>query len=157
MKKILLLVVFGIGTLLIGKAQVQGESKIHVLGQHGLRFNEWGIGAGWEYFFAEKFGFMPNYTRIFPTVGSSSNFSADLRYYLSTGKSQVYAMTGYSLTSENPQPGSAGTNRNYSGANVGVGAVIPIVDWVALSTEFKIQSQGFRQTYFRFGLSFPLK
>ena len=157
MKKKLLLLVLWVGILSIGKAQIQGESRIHVLGQHGLRFNEWGIGAGWEYFFAEKFGFMPNYTRIFPNVGSSSNFSADLRYYLSTGKSQVYAMSGYSLTSENPQPGSAGTKRNFSGANVGVGAVIPLVEWIKLSTEFKTQSQGFRQPYFRFGLSFPMK
>jgi len=157
MKKILLLLVIGIGSLALGKAQTQGESRVHVLGQHGLRYNEWGLGAGWEYFFAEKFGFMPSYTRIFPNVGNASNFSADLRYYLSTGKSQVYAITGYSLTNENPQPGSAGTKRNYSGANVGVGAVIPIMDWLALSTEFKIQSQGLRQPYVRFGLAFPLK
>jgi hypothetical protein len=156
MKKFLLLLTIGIGALSLSQAQTQGESRFHVLGQYGLRFEEWGIGAGWEYFFAEQFGFMPSYTRIFPNVGNSGNFSADLRYYLSTGKSQVYAMTGYSLTSENPQPGSAGTKRNYSGANVGVGAVIPVTSWVALSTEFKIQSQGLRQTYFRFGLTFPM-
>lgn len=156
MKKLLLILLIGFGTISLTKAQTQGESRLHVLGQYGLRLNEPGIGLGWEYFFAEKFGFMPNYTRIFPNVGNGSNFSADLRYHLSTGKSQVYAMTGYSLTSENPQPGSAGTRRNQSGANVGVGAVVPIVEWVALSTEFKFQSQGFRQTYFRFGLAFPL-
>jgi hypothetical protein len=156
MKKFLLLLTLFLGSLSLSLAQTKGDSRIHVLGQHGLRFNEWGIGAGWEYFFAEQFGLMPSYTRIFPNVGNASNFSTDLRYYFSTGKSQVYAMTGYSLTNENPQPGSAGTKRNFSGANVGVGAVIPVTDWVALSTEFKIQSQGLRQTYFRFGLAFPL-
>jgi hypothetical protein len=156
MKKYLLLLIIGIGVLSISNAQTQGESRGHLLGQYGLRFDEWGVGAGWEYFFAEQFGLMPSYTRIFPAVGNASNFSVDLRYYLSTGQSQVYAMTGYSLTTENTQPGSAGTKRNYSGANVGVGAVIPITSWVALSTEFKIQSQGLRQPYFRFGLAFPM-
>ena len=156
MKKVYLFLIISFGLFSVALAQSQGESRVHVLGQHGLRFNEWGIGAGWEYFFAEQFGLMPSYTRIFPNVGNSSNFSADLRYYLSTGKSQVYAMTGYSLTNENPQPGSAGMKRKYSGANVGVGAVIPVTEWVALSTEFKIQSQGLRQTYFRFGLAFPM-
>jgi hypothetical protein len=115
-----------------------------------------GIGLGWEYFFAPQFGLMPSYTQLFPTIGRAGNFSADLRYYLSKDKSQVYVVTGYSLTSENSQPGAAGTKRNLSGANVGVGAVVPLTDWVGLSTEFKFQSQGFQQTYFRFGLEFPL-
>ena len=118
--------------------------------------DEPGIGLGWEYFFAPQFGLMPSYTQIFPAVGRASNFSADLRYYLSKDKSQVYVVTGYSLTSENPQASAAGTKRNYSGANVGVGAVVPLTDWVGLSTEFKFQSQGIQQTYFRFGLDFPL-
>lgn len=137
-------------------AQEVGDSRVHVLGQYGLRFDEWGVGAGWEYFFADKFALMPHYTRIFPMVGSASNFSADLRYYLTTGASPVYVLTGYSLTTQNNNPGTAGTKRSSSGANVGVGAVIPLTEWVALSTEFKFQSQGFRQTYFRFGLAFPL-
>ena len=118
--------------------------------------DEPGIGLGWEYFFAPQFGLMPSYTQIFPAVGRAGNFSADLRYYLSKDKSQVYVITGYSLTSENPQPGAAGTKKNLSGANVGVGAVVPLTNWVGLSTEFKFQSQGFQQTYFRFGLDFPL-
>ena len=99
---------------------------------------------------------MPSYTQLFPRIGRAGNFSADLRYYLSNEKSQVYVITGYSLSSENSQPDAAGTRRNISGANVGVGAVIPLTDWVGLSTEFKFQSQGIQQTYFRFGLQFPL-
>jgi hypothetical protein len=148
-----LLLICGIGHL---QAQEQGDSRVHLLGQYGLRLDEPGIGLGWEYFFAPKFGLMPSYTQIFPAVGRASNFSADLRYYLSEGKSQVYVVSGYSLTTENTQPNTAGTRRNMSGANVGVGAVIPITDWVGLSTEFKFQSQGIQQTYFRFGLQFPL-
>lgn len=156
MKQLLLLVLLlcGSGGYLL--AQQQGDSRIHVLGQYGLRMDEPGLGAGWEYFFAPNFGFMPSYTQIFPAIGRAGNFSADLRYYLSTEKSQVYVITGYSLTSENSQPDAAGTRKNASGANVGVGAVIPLTDWVGLSTEFKFQSQGIRQTYFRFGLQFPL-
>ena len=137
-------------------AQELGDSRLHVLGQYGLRLEEPGIGLGWEYFFAPQFGLMPSYTQLFPSVGRSSNFSADLRYYLSKEKSQVYVLAGYSLTSENSQPGTAGTKRNLSGANVGVGAVVPLTNWVGLSSEFKFQSQGFQQTYFRFGLEFPL-
>lgn len=156
MKKALLILLFVLGATVQLQAQEKGDSRVHVLGQYGLRYDDWGIGAGWEYFFAEKFGFMPSYTQIFPQVGNSGNFSADLRYYLSTEKSQVYAMAGYSLTFENTQPGTAGTRRNLSGANVGVGAVITLTEWVALSTEFKFQSQGLRQTYLRFGLAFPL-
>jgi hypothetical protein len=156
MKKLVLLTFLIFGSFNAMQAQEQGDSRLHVLGQYGLRLDEPGIGLGWEYFFAPKFGLMPSYTQIFPAVGRASNFSADLRYYLSEGKSQVYVVSGYSLTSENSQPETAGTKRNLSGANVGVGAVVPISDWVGLSTEFKFQSQGIQQTYFRFGLQFPL-
>jgi hypothetical protein len=156
MKNLLLLTFLIFGSFNVLQAQEQGDSRLHVLGQYGLRLDEPGIGLGWEYFFAPKFGLMPSYTQIFPAVGRASNFSADLRYYLSEGKSQVYVVSGYSLTSENSQPETAGTKRNLSGANVGVGAVVPITDWVGLGTEFKFQSQGIQQTYFRFGLQFPL-
>jgi hypothetical protein len=156
MKNLLLVTFLLFGSITILQAQEQGDSRVHVLGQYGLRMDEPGIGLGWEYFFAPQFGLMPSYTQLFPTIGRAGNFSADLRYYLSKDKSQVYVVTGYSLTSENSQPGAAGTKRNLSGANVGVGAVIPLTDWVGLSTEFKFQSQGFQQTYFRFGLEFPL-
>jgi len=156
MKNLLLVTFLLFGSITILQAQEQGDSRVHVLGQYGLRMEEPGIGLGWEYFFAPQFGLMPSYTQLFPAIGRAGNFSADLRYYLSKDKSQVYVVTGYSLTSENSQPGAAGTKRNLSGANVGVGAVIPLTDWVGLSTEFKFQSQGFQQTYFRFGLEFPL-
>jgi len=156
MKNLLLVTFLLFGSITILQAQEQGDSRLHVLGQYGLRMDEPGIGLGWEYFFAPQFGLMPSYTQLFPTIGRAGNFSADLRYYLSKDKSQVYVVTGYSLTSENSQPGAAGTKRNLSGANVGVGAVIPLTDWVGLSTEVKFQSQGFQQTYFRFGLEFPL-
>jgi hypothetical protein len=156
MKNLLLVTFLLFGSITILQAQEQGDSRVHVLGQYGLRMEEPGIGLGWEYFFAPQFGLMPSYTQLFPTIGRAGNFSADLRYYLSKDKSQVYVVTGYSLTSENSQPGAAGTKRNLSGANVGVGAVVPLTDWVGLSTEFKFQSQGFQQTYFRFGLEFPL-
>ncbi len=156
MKNLLLVTFLLFGSITFLQAQEQGDSRLHVLGQYGLRMDEPGIGLGWEYFFAPQFGLMPSYTQLFPAVGRARNFSADLRYYLSQDKSQVYVVTGYSLTSENSQPGAAGTKRNLSGANVGVGAVVPLTDWVGLSTEFKFQSQGFRQTYFRFGLEFPL-
>lgn len=156
MKKALLIVLLGLMIQLSAFGQETGDSRVHILGQYGLRLEEWGLGAGWEYYFSENFALMPHYTRIFPRVGNASNFSADLRYYLTTGASPIYVMAGYSLTSENLQPGMAGTRRTNSGANVGVGAVIPLQEWIALSTEFKFQSQGFRQTYFRFGFAFPL-
>jgi hypothetical protein len=156
MKNLLLVTFLLFGSTTILQAQEQGDSRLHVLGQYGLRMEEAGIGLGWEYFFAPQFGLMPSYTQLFPAVGRAGNFSADLRYYLSKDKSQVYVVTGYSLTSENSQPETAGTKRNLSGANVGVGAVVPLTDWVGLSTEFKFQSQGFQQTFFRFGLEFPL-
>lgn len=156
MKQLFLLLALLCSSVHFVQAQEQGDSRVHLLGQYGLRLQEPGIGAGWEYFFAPNFALMPSYTQIFPRIGRAGNFSADLRYYLSTEKSQVYVITGYSLSSENAQPEAAGTRRNASGANVGVGAVIPLTDWVGLSTEFKFQSQGIQQTYFRFGLSFPL-
>lgn len=156
MKKLLLVTILLFGSITILQAQEQGDSRLHVLVQYGLRMDEPGVGLGWEYFFAPQFGLMPSYMQIFPAVGRASNFSADLRYYLSKDISQVYVVTGYSLTSENPQAATPGTKRNYSGANVGVGAVVPLTDWVGLSTEFKFQSQGIQQTYFRFGLDFPV-
>ncbi len=134
----------------------QGDTRIHVLGNYGLRWENFGAGAGVEFFFAENFAFMPSYVRIFPRVGTASNFSADLRYYVSTGTSQLYFMGGYSQNWENPQPDGAGRNRSYKGANVGVGAYIGLTDWVGLSTEFRVQSQFPREAGFRFGVAFPL-
>ncbi|MDA0313790.1 MAG: hypothetical protein O2829_01205 [Bacteroidetes bacterium] len=156
MKNLLLLTSLIFGTISTLQAQEQGDSRLHVLGQYGMRMEEPGIGVGWEYFFAPQFGLVPSFTQIFPAIGRASNFSADLRYYLSQGKSQVYVVSGYSLTTENPQPTTAGTRRNLNGANVGVGAVVPINSWVGISSEFKFQSQGIQQTYFRFGLQFPI-
>ncbi|MEN2283320.1 outer membrane beta-barrel protein [Algoriphagus sp. SE2] len=140
----------------IATAQTQGDSRIHALGSYGLRYKYFGVGAGVEYFFVDNFAIMPSYTRIFPNVGKSSNFSADLRYYVSVGSSQLYFMAGYSQNWENTNPDGAGTSRNVKGANVGVGAYIPMTDWIGLSTEFKVQSQNPQEAGFRFGFAFPL-
>lgn len=156
MKKAILLffACFLIGFL--ASAQTQGDSRIHALGTYGLRYKYFGVGAGVEYFFVDNFAIMPSYTRIFPNVGKISNFSADLRYYISVGSSQLYFMAGYSQNWENTNPDGAGTNITTNGANVGIGAYIPMTDWVGLSTEFKAQSQYPQEAGFRFGLAFPL-
>lgn len=156
MKKIILLFFACFVISSIASAQTQGDSRIHALGSYGLRYKYFGVGAGWEFFFVDNFSFMPSYTRVFPNVGKTSNFSADLRYYVSVESSQLYFMAGYSQNWENTNPDGAGTKRNEKGANVGVGAYIPLVDWVGLSTEFKFQSQYPREAGFRFGLAFPL-
>lgn len=158
MKKAVLLFSFLLLTSLAVEAQSleQGNSRVHVLGTYGLRWNVAGIGGGFEYFFADKFSIMPSYIYMFPAIGDESNFSADLRYYLSEGPSQLYFMAGYSQSWEDTQPDGAGTTRTYNGANVGVGAFIRLTDWVGLSTEFKFQSQSRQEVGFRLGLAFPL-
>ena len=156
MKKILLIFLLLGGIAAGAHSQDQGDFRIHATGFYGLKFDYFGVGGGLEYFFADKFALMPSYTKLYPEVGNASNFSFDLRYYLTEGASQVYVMAGYSQSFQNTAPGDPGTKRNYVGANFGVGAYIPFTDWVGLSSEFKFQSQGFRQTYFRFGLAFPL-
>lgn len=154
------LVIFFMGFLFsltaLGQTQFQGDARIHVLGTYGLRYENFGAGAGIEYFFAEKFAIMPSYTKLFPEVGKGSNFSFDLRYYVSSGASQLYFMAGYSQNWENTQPDGAGTKKNYVGANMGVGAYIRLTDWVGLSTELKFQSQYPQEVGFRMGLAFPL-
>lgn len=154
------LVIFFMGFLFSftvwGQTQSQGDARIHVLGTYGLRYENFGAGAGIEYFFAEKFAIMPSYTKIFPKVGKASNFSFDLRYYVSSGPSQLYFMAGYSQNWENAQPDGAGTKNNFVGANMGVGAYIRLTDKVGLSTEFKFQSQYPQELGFRVGVAFPL-
>lgn len=137
-------------------AQEKGDSRIHALGTYGLRFNEFGAAGGIEFFFADKFAVMPSFTKFFPKVGNFSNFSFDLRYYVTEGPSQLYFVAGYSQTFENNQPGQPGTKRDYVGANAGVGAYIVLTEWVGLSTEFKFQSQFRQEPSFRVGLAFPL-
>jgi hypothetical protein len=156
MKKTILLffACFIIGSF--ASAQTQGDSRIHALGTYGLRFKYFGVGVGAEYFFVDNFSIMPSYTKLFPNVGKSSNFSADLRYYISAGSSQLYFMAGYSQNWENTNPDGAGKNSTVSGANVGIGAYIPMTDWVGLSTEFKYQSQNPQEAGFRLGFAFPL-
>ncbi|MHA7131740.1 outer membrane beta-barrel protein [Algoriphagus namhaensis] len=158
MKKILLAFLFFVGLSLSAMAQSleQGESRFHGFGTYGLRWNEPGVGAGFEYFFADKFAIMPSFTFIFPEVGNQSNFSADLRYYVSEGPSQVYFLAGYSQNWENTQPDGAGTRRNFKGANVGVGAYIRLTEWIGISSEFKFQSQSRQEVGFRLGFAFPL-
>ena len=156
MKKVIVLLFVCFAFSDFASAQVQGDSRAHLLGTYGLRYKYFGVGGGIEYFFVDNFAIMPSYTKIFPNVGKMSNFSADLRYYISTGASQLYFMAGYSQNWENTNPDGAGTKRNIKGANVGVGAYIRMTDWVGLSTEFKVQSQSPSEAGFRFGLAFPL-
>jgi len=156
MKRSLLILMF-LGVLSIhSNAQEQGDSRIHALGTYNLRFGEFGAGAGAEFFFMDKFAVMPSFVKYFPRVGNTSNFSFDLRYYVTEGPSQLYFMAGYSQTFQNNQPGQPGTRQNYVGANVGVGAYIILTEWVGLSTEFRFQSQFRQESGFRVGFAFPL-
>jgi hypothetical protein len=158
MKKALAIFIILIITSFVGNAQTQnqGDARIHAFGTYGLRWNDFGVGAGIEFFFIDHFAFMPSYTRIFPEIGTESNFSADLRYYISEGPSQLYFMAGYSQNWENTQPDGAGVTRNFKGANVGVGAYVRLVDRIGLSTEFRFQSTNRQEVGFRIGLAFPL-
>jgi hypothetical protein len=156
MKKALLIFLFLGAFVSQSIAQEKGDARIHALGTYGLRFGGFGVGGGAEYFFADKFAVMPSYVRYFPEVGKSSNFSFDLRYFLTEGPSQLYFLAGYSQTFLNTQPGQAGINQNYVGANVGVGAYIVLTEWVGLSTEFRFQSQQWQEAGFRVGFAFPL-
>lgn len=152
----LFLVLWGMPDLM-AQTQDQGNLRIHGFGNYGLRWKNFGTGLGLEYFFVDQFAIKPSYTRIFPRVGTASNFSMDLRYYVSDGPSQLYFMVGYSQNWETPNTaGNPGVTRNFKGANVGVGAYIRLVDWVGLSTEFRVQSQSPQEAGFRFGLAFPL-
>ena len=69
--------IFCLGFLLtltaLGQTQSQGDARIHAFGTYGLRYENFGTGAGIEYFFAEKFAIMPSYTKLFPEVGKGSN------------------------------------------------------------------------------------
>lgn len=156
MKRSIFLLAFVILAMSNSFAQTQGDARIHGNGYYGFRLNSWGIGGGLEYFFADNFALMPSYTVLNPNVGNASNFSFDLKYYLTQGASQVYVMAGYSQTFQNTQPGVPGTKQNYVGGNMGVGAFIPFTDWVGLNTEFKFQSQFTQELGFKVGLAFPL-
>jgi hypothetical protein len=156
MKKALLFFLLFGAFALESNAQEKGDARIHALGSYGLRFNSFGLAGGVEFFFADRFALMPSYSKLYPEVGNASNFSFDLRYYVTEGTSQLYFMAGYSQTFQNTQPGQAGTRENYVGANAGVGAYIVLTDWVGLSTEFRIQSQSPSESSFRVGFAFPL-
>ncbi|PZX58413.1 outer membrane protein with beta-barrel domain [Algoriphagus ratkowskyi] len=158
MKKALLIfcATFMLNDVASAQSQEQGNIRFHAFGTYGLRYHNFGAGAGIEYFFVDKFAMMPSYTFVFPQVGKESNFSADLRYYVSEGPSQLYFMAGYSQTWQDTQPDGAGTIRNSKGANVGVGAYIRVTDAIGLSTEFRFQSPYPREVGFRVGLAIPL-
>lgn len=156
MKKTLLLLALFIGSVSFSFAQEQGNARIHVFGNYGFKSEFFGIGGGIEYFFADKFALMPSFTALNPEVGNASNFSFDLKYYLTEGASQIYVMAGYSQTFQNTQPGDPGTRETYVGGNMGVGAYIPLTDWVGLNTEFKFQSQLPQEVVFKVGFAFPL-
>lgn len=153
---LILFVALGLSFGSMAQTQEQGDSRLHLLGTYGLRYHNYGLGAGIEYFFADHFALMPSYTIVFPQVGKQSNLSADLRYYVSEGPSQLYFMAGYSHNWLDTQPKSAGKKQNSKGANVGVGAFIRIVDAIGLSTEFRFQSPYPREVGFRVGLAMPL-
>lgn len=154
-----LLIVCGIFMLsfaAFAQSQEQGNARFHGYGTYGLRYHNFGAGAGIEYFFVDKFALMPSYTFVFPEVGKESNFSADLRYYVSEGTSQLYFMAGYSQTWQDAQPSGAGKKQNSKGANIGVGAYIKLTKGIGLSTEFRFQSPYPREVGFRVGLAVPL-
>ncbi|WPR74846.1 outer membrane beta-barrel protein [Algoriphagus sp. NG3] len=147
---------FMLSMVAVAQTQDQGNARFHGYGTYGLQYHNFGVGAGLEYFFVDKFAFMPSFTFVFPPVGNESNFSADLRYYLSEGPSQLYFMAGYSQTWQNTQPDGVGTRRNNKGANMGVGAYIRITEGIGLSTEFRFQSPYPREVGFRVGFAIPL-
>lgn len=157
MKKIAVIFFLLVGIAAGANAQEQGDFRIHATGFYGLKFDYFGVGGGLEYFFAEKFALMPSFTKLYPPVGNASNFSFDLRYFLTEGASQVYVMAGYSQSFQNTAPGDPGTKRDYVGANFGVGAYIPLTDWVGLSSEFKFQSQQPQEAGVKLGFAFPLQ
>ncbi|MEB2774759.1 hypothetical protein SYJ56_05545 [Algoriphagus sp. D3-2-R+10] len=148
--------VFMISFASFAQSQEQGNVRLHGYGTYGLRYQNLGTGAGIEYFFADKFALMPSFTFVFPQVGNESNFSADLRYYVSEGPSQLYFMGGYSQTWQDTQPDGAGIKWNQKGANIGVGAYIGLTEFIGLSTEFRFQSPHPREVGFRVGLAIPL-
>lgn len=158
MKKALLIFcavcMFSLGAF--AQSQEQGNARFHALGTYGLRYHNFGAGAGIEYFFVDHFAFMPSFTFVFPEVGKQSNLSADLRYYVSEGPSQLYFLAGYSQTWQDTQPDGAGKKQNSKGANVGVGAYIILAEAIGLSTEFRFQSSYPREVGFRVGVAFPL-
>jgi len=158
MKKSLVILILGVLLPLGLEAQSleQGNTRFHTYGTYGLRWKDFGVGAGVEYFFLDNFAIMPSFTYIMPNVGNRSNFSMDLRYYVSDGPSQLFFQAGYSQNWENLQPGDPGVRRTFKGANVGVGAYIRIVEWVGLNTEFRIQSQNPQEAGFKVGFAFPL-
>lgn len=158
MKKALaiLLIVLGMSTGLHAQSLEQGNSRFHAHGTYGLRWKNFGYGGGVEFFFVDNFAIMPSFTFLQPDVGKGSNFSMDLRYYISDGPSQLFFLAGYSQSWQNTQPGDPGVRQSYKGANIGVGTYIRLVDWVGLNTEFRFQSQTPREAGFRFGLAFPL-
>lgn len=156
MKKVLLIFLMTVACTTFCLAQEKGDARIHALGAFGLEYKDFGVGVGAEYFFADRFALMPSFQKYYPEVGNLSNFSFDLRYYITEGSSQLYFMAGYSQNFQNTAPGQAGTRENYVGANAGVGAFIPLVHWVGLSTEFRVQTQYPQEASFRIGLAFPL-
>ncbi|MCS5491509.1 hypothetical protein [Algoriphagus limi] len=158
MKKALVISFFLVSLSLpsFAQTQEQGDARFHGFGTYGLRWKEFGVGGGIEFFFVDHFAIMPSVTSYFPNVGNRTNFSADFRYYISEGPSQLYFLIGYSQNWENTQPGNPGIRRTNKGANVGVGAYIRVVEWVGLSTEFRFQSTSPQEAGFRVGLAFPL-
>jgi hypothetical protein len=64
MKKILLVFILFCAMASHANAQEQGDIRVHALGFYGLRFNEFGVGGGVEYFFADRFAMMPSYLRL---------------------------------------------------------------------------------------------
>lgn len=148
--------IFMLSPIVFAQSQEQGNARFHGYGTYGLRYHNFGAGAGIEYFFVDKFALMPSYTILFPEVGKERNFSADLRYYVSEGSSQLYFMAGYSQTWLYTQPSGAGKKQNSKGANIGVGAYIKLTKRIGLSTEFRFQSPYPREVGFRVGLAVPL-
>ncbi len=156
MRKALLLFVLLSGFVFQSQAQEKGGTRIHALGSYGLEYKNFGFGGGVEYFFADRFALMPSFLKLNPEIGNLSNFSFDLRYYVTEGPSELYFLAGYSQNFQNIAPGQAGTRQNYVGANVGIGAFIRLTDWVGLSTEFRVQTQYPQEAGFRIGFAFPI-
>jgi hypothetical protein len=156
MKKTLLIIALGFFALGTTQAQEKGETRIHAFSTYGLVNHDFDFGGGVEYFFADQFALMPSYAKLFPEVGKLSNFSFDLRYYVTEGPSQLFFLVGYSQTFQNTQQGQAGSKQTFLGANVGIGAYIPLTEWLGLNTEFRAQTQYRQEAGFRLGLVFPL-
>jgi hypothetical protein len=129
-------------------AQFQGQTRVI----HGYEIPStsgfFGMTFGGEYFPIHNLSVAPSVIFYIPASGNARGFDLNMRYYVTEGTNQVYALIGYGnyirASESNPV-----VKTTFNSINMGMGALFKLRDEIGINPEIRYQPGDRREFIFR--------